>query len=88
MPDKTSKRFSFRSIVAMLLMICVIGLAVTALGMDDDGGERVANAVLDHESLWKEIHGLFGITLVAASLCHIYLNRRPMMNHFKKALGR
>jgi|GEM_PF-3801098 len=88
MQNKPNKRFTLRSVAAMMLTICVIGLTITAFGMEGDEGEHIAGISYESGHIWKEIHGLFGIGLIASSLCHMYLNRRLLMNHFKRALGR
>lgn len=91
MTEKTF-RFTFRSVVALMLLLCLIALPITAIGIVASEGPELANVQVNFEEgageIWSAIHVTFGILLVISGLCHAVLNRRQLVNHIKGAIGR
>lgn len=90
MPERTF-RFTFRSFVALVLLVCLIALPLTAIGMEANEGHEFADIQLrgrGAEHIWRELHGIFGLLFVASGLCHALFNRKQIANYLKGAVGR
>lgn len=90
MPEKTF-RFTLRSLAALLLLLSLIALPVTAIGMEiaREGHELAHVEVKMHAGeVWAGFHQVFGLIFVISGICHAILNRRQILAHIKGAIGR
>ena len=89
MPEK-SFRLTLRSLVALLLLVCLIALPVTALGMESARAHQFADIQVRLQGsghIWRELHEAFGILFVLSGICHALLNRRQIANYLKGRVG-
>jgi uncharacterized membrane protein len=89
MPEKTF-RLTFRSLVALLLLVCLIALPVTAIGMETAHTREFADIqvrLYSAKHVWRELHVMFGILFVASGVCHALLNRRLIANYLMGRVG-
>jgi hypothetical protein len=90
MPERTF-RFTFRSFVALVLLVCLIALPLTAIGMESSSGHEIADIQLrmrGAKHFWRELHEFFGLLFVASGICHALFNRRQIAGYLRGAVGR
>jgi hypothetical protein len=79
--EKKAFRITPRALAALVLVLCLVVLPVTAVGMEAaEGNRRAAHA-------WREVHGFFGLLFAISGLAHAILNRRQIAGHIKGLLG-
>jgi cytochrome b561 len=70
----------FRRVVAVVMFVSFVAMATS--GMMMFVMEKPSFTIQMHP-----VHKLFGLLMVVAALCHIYLNVRSVKNHLKERSG-
>lgn len=88
MKDKKNTNFLFRNFVSTLTLFAFIVVFITGIFLFVTPAGRIAHwtgwrlAGLTKDQ-WSAVHICFAITMVIASILHIYLNFKPLVNYFK-----
>ena len=70
----------FRRIVAMAMLVSFVAMATSGAMMFVV--ERPSFTIQMHP-----VHKLFGVLLIVAAVCHVYLNARSLGNHLRERSG-
>jgi ABC-type Fe3+-siderophore transport system permease subunit len=82
-------RFRGRALTALLMLLSFALLASTGLILFFAPRGRIANATSwDLLGLsrwqWEDLHASFALLMLAAALPHIWMNRKPLLNHLRQ----
>lgn len=93
MAEKKNNKIAFRSFVSILLMFSSAILVFTGIILFITPPGRIAHWTgwtmlgLGKEQ-WGAVHICFSICVIIASILHIYLNFKPLMNYFKDKISK
>jgi hypothetical protein len=79
--EKKAFRITPRAVAALVLVLCLVVLPVTAVGMEASEGQRGA------AHAWREVHGFFGLLFTISGLTHAIFNRRQIAGHLRNLFG-
>ena len=86
--DKSENGFKFRNFVSVVLTITFLTMGLTGLALFVTPPGRFAHWTgwrlvgLDKDQ-WGAMHICFGAVFIVASILHLYLNWKPLLNYFK-----
>lgn len=84
------KDFRWRAVVATFMATCFAFLSASGLALFISPRGRSPDwqmLALDKHD-WQNLHFAFGALFILAGLCHIWLNRRPIIGYIRQKISR
>jgi len=82
------RSFSARAFISLSMSVCFVALSVSGIVFYlSPHGPRAKDWMFLSlaKNSWENIHIVFGFLFIAAGLCHLWLNRKPMLSYFHRS---